>query len=127
MNRVLNTLKAIVGKEVFANDYWIMSSEKWMRKKTLKDFKRLDLILRNENNICIIDWKFSKDQANMKVNRGLYGKKNLIYFQLAKKDYKSDVDLKFYCIHNEILMDHHHKWSSAEYNYKITEVELDKI
>lgn len=92
-------MRLIVGKEVVANDYWIMSSEKWMRKKTEKVFKRFDLILRNENKICIIDWKFTKNKADEKINKKAFVKKNELYLQLAKKDYKSEVELKFYCIH----------------------------
>jgi len=37
-----------VGKEVFENDYQAMSVEKWMRKVTIKEFKRYDLLLRNQ-------------------------------------------------------------------------------
>lgn len=30
-----------------------------MRRCTKKLFKRYDLILRNENQVCVLDWKFS--------------------------------------------------------------------
>ena len=38
-----------------------------MRKSTVKRFKRFDLLLRNDDKVCIIDWKFSKVDAHYKI------------------------------------------------------------
>jgi len=97
-----------------------------MRKKTKKSFKRFDLILRNENKICIIDWKFSRISAHEKINTRAFVKKNELYLQLAKKDYKSDVELKFYCIHIDYMLDHYHKFTEAYYDYKIDEIMIEE-
>lgn len=56
-----------------------------MRKSTEKKFKRFDLLMRKEDKVCIIDWKFSKTEANEKIMTGAFVKKNKEYFQLARK------------------------------------------
>lgn len=60
-----------------------------MRMSTVKDFKRFDLIMRSENKICIIDWKFTDRKADEKIRARDFVKKNGLYFELANKDYKS--------------------------------------
>lgn len=47
-----------------------------MRRVTQKKFKRFDLLLRNDEKVCIIDWKFSKADANEKIGRKEFVKKN---------------------------------------------------
>ena len=47
--------------------YMTITSEKWMRKSTVKKFKRFDLLLRNDDKVCIIDWKFSRVDAHYKM------------------------------------------------------------
>lgn len=44
--------------------YVTISSEKWMRKFSAKRFKKFDLLLRNSNRVCVIDWKFSRVNAD---------------------------------------------------------------
>ncbi len=97
-----------------------------MRKKSRKSFKRFDLILRNQDKICIIDWKFSKIKANQKINTRAFVKKNELYLQLAKKEYKSDVELKFYCFHVDQIIEHYHQSTEADYIYRIAEVMIDE-
>ena len=55
--------------------------------------------MRNQHKCCIIDWKFTRLDAKEKIKGGSTQRKNLLYYQLAKKDYKTDVELIFYCIH----------------------------
>ena len=97
--KVINTVCYIVGKEVFENDYQAMSVEKWMRKVTIKEFKRYDLLLRNQEKCCIVDWKFTRLHAFDKIKGAGVQRKNKLYYQLAKKDFKTDIELKFYCFH----------------------------
>lgn len=47
--------------------YLTISSEKWMRKFSQKKFKKFDLLLRNKSKVCIIDWKFSRVNADEKI------------------------------------------------------------
>ena len=56
-----------------------------MRKSTVKRFKRFDLLLRNDDKVCIIDWKFSKVDAHYKMTANRQTDKNKSYFQLARK------------------------------------------
>ncbi len=50
-----------------------------MRKATVKKFRRFDLILRHENKVCIIDWKFSRLGAEEKLKGNATLKKNKVY------------------------------------------------
>ena len=97
--KVIHTISYIVGKEVLEEDYQTMSVEKWMRKATIKEFKRFDLLMRNQHQCAIIDWKFTMLDAKEKIKGKATQSKNLLYCQLARKDYKTDVELKFYCLH----------------------------
>lgn len=65
--------------------YVSLSVEKWMRKFSKKSFRRFDLLLRKHKKVCIIDWKFSRDEANDKIKTKMFVAKNLEYFQLARK------------------------------------------
>jgi 5-methylcytosine-specific restriction endonuclease McrBC regulatory subunit McrC len=56
-----------VGKEMIEGGYLTISSEKWMRKFSQKKFKKFDLLLRNKSKVCIIDWKFSRVNADEKI------------------------------------------------------------
>lgn len=56
-----------------------------MRKSTVKKFKRFDLLLRNDDKVCIIDWKFSKIDAEYKMTTKKIAERNKVYFQLARK------------------------------------------
>jgi 5-methylcytosine-specific restriction endonuclease McrBC regulatory subunit McrC len=62
-----------------------------MRKTTEKRFKRFDLLLRNEDKSGIIDWKFSKLMAEQKIKGNGVKNKNRQYYQLAYKDFLTDV------------------------------------
>jgi len=73
------------------NDYQTICSEKWMRYTTSKKFKRYDLLLRTEEKCCIIDWKFSKLIADEKIKGNSVKNKNKQYYQLAYKDFLTDV------------------------------------
>lgn len=104
-----------------------MTAEKWMRKTTQKKFRRLDVVLRNEIKCCIIDWKFSQSSAENKISDRRVNLKNMIYYQLASKDFlTNNVELKFYCIHARSSQ-HYHDYSVAMYRHQIEEVELDPI
>jgi hypothetical protein len=61
--KVINAVCYIVGKEILENDYQTISVEKWMRKNTIKQFKRFDLLMRNQQKCSIIDWKFTRLDA----------------------------------------------------------------
>lgn len=65
--KVLYTVCYILGKEILENGFQTISVEKWMHKTTVKKFKRLDLVLRNEECCCILDWKFSRVDAEEKI------------------------------------------------------------
>lgn len=56
-----------------------------MRKFSQKKFKKFDLLLRSKNKVCIIDWKFSRVNADEKIAAEVFAKKNLEYFQLARQ------------------------------------------
>lgn len=62
-----------------------------MRYTTAKKFKRYDLLLRNEQKSGIIDWKFTKLEANEKIKGNGVNNKNKQYYQLACKDFLTDV------------------------------------
>lgn len=94
-----------------------------MRRSTKKKFKRFDLLLRSDHKVCIIDWKFSKVNANQKITAASFVEKNKQYFQLARKQYNADVQLKFYCFHQK-CDDRYHQYTFADYTYKADEVEL---
>jgi hypothetical protein len=96
-----------------------MTAEKWMRKTTKKQFKRFDLLLRNFDKCCIVDWKFSKITAETKINSKAFVAKNKVYYQLTNKDFKSDVELKFYCISLKNNGNYHHAITRSNYDYKI--------
>lgn len=68
LKKIINTICFIIGKEIIEGKYVTMSSEKWMRKSTKKKFKRFDLLMRNDDKVCIIDWKFSRFDANYKIS-----------------------------------------------------------
>lgn len=36
LNKVINTIQFIIGKQIIENDYTIMCAQKWMRKTTKK-------------------------------------------------------------------------------------------
>lgn len=57
----------IIGREMIEGGYVTISSEKWMRKFSAKRFKKFDLLLRNSNRVCVIDWKFSRVNADEKI------------------------------------------------------------
>ena len=86
-----------------------------MRKVTIKEFKRYDLLLRNQEKCCIVDWKFTRLHANEKIKGGGVQRKNKLYYQLAKKDFKTDVELKFYCFHERMLNKSYHYFTVAEF------------
>ena len=90
-----------------------------MRYTTAKKFKRYDLLLRNEQKSGIIDWKFTKLEANEKIKGNGVNNKNKQYYQLACKDFLTDVELKFYCLHNRKLLENHHFFTCADYFHKI--------
>ena len=96
-----------------------------MRKSTVKQFKRFDLLLRNEESVCIIDWKFSKVNADQKINTAMFAKKNRQYFQLARKEYNANVRLKFYCFHQR-ADERFHRYTFADFNYEKEEVEIEE-
>jgi hypothetical protein len=120
---VVNTISFIVGREMLENGFETMSAEKWMRKSTEKKFKRFDLLLRNENRCKIIDWKFTKLVAEEKIKGSSIARKNKIYYQLAAKDYKTSIELQFYCFHEK---DNHefHEFTTASYHHKIDEIHI---
>lgn len=55
--------------------------------------------MRNQEKCVIVDWKFTMLDAKEKIKGKSTERKNLLYYQLARKDYKTDVELKFYCLH----------------------------
>ena len=122
---VINTTNYIIGKEYLENDYQIMSGQKWMRKFTEKKFKRIDLILRNEHKCLIIDWKFTRLHAKQKIRGSAVQKKNDIYMQLARKDFKTDVELKFYCQHEPIVNKYYHFFTSAPHQISCSVVNIE--
>lgn len=62
-----------------------------MRKYTEKKFKRYDLLMRGEHKCSIIDWKFSRLDAEQKIKGAGTSRKNELYCQLAKKDFKTEI------------------------------------
>ena len=86
-----------------------------MRKSTIKKFKRFDLLLRNDDKVCIIDWKFSRVDAQYKMTDNKITDRNKVYFQLARKEFNSDVQLKFYCFHQKSEGKYHHQFTVAEF------------
>jgi hypothetical protein len=74
--KVVNTICYIIGKEILENDYQTISVEKWMRKFTEKKFKRYDLLMRSEHKCAIIDWKFTRLDAEEKIRGASTQKKN---------------------------------------------------
>lgn len=116
---VIHTICYVVGKEMLENDYQTISSEKWMRFTTEKRFKRYDLLLRNEVKSGIIDWKFSKLVAEEKIKGNGVKNKNKQYYQLAYKDFLTDVELKFYCFHARVNFNTYHFFTCASYFHKI--------
>jgi hypothetical protein len=124
---VVHTLCYVVGKEMLENDYQTISSEKWMRYTTEKKFKRYDLLLRNEEKSGIIDWKFSKLVAEEKIKGNGVKNKNKQYYQLAYKDYLTDVELKFYCFHARLSFNTYHFFTCASYFHKIPIEYIDNV
>ena len=41
--------------------------------------------MRNDDKVCIIDWKFSRVDANYKMSANRIADRNKTYFQLARK------------------------------------------
>ena len=95
-----------------------------MRKSTVKRFKRFDLLLRSDEKVCIIDWKFSKIDAQYKMTANKIAERNKVYFQLARKEFNSTVELKFYCFHQKLDGKNHHKYTVAEFTYNIESVDI---
>ena len=124
--KVVNTISYIVGKEMLENDYETITSEKWMRKATEKSFRRLDLVLRNKEKCCVLDWKFTRLEAKEKIKGNWIAYKNKIYYQLASKDFKTSVELKFYCLHERIVTYNYHHFTCAAYHHNIEQVELEE-
>lgn len=103
-----------------------MSVEKWMRKFTEKKFKRFDLLMRSERKCSIIDWKFTRLDAEEKIKGAQTQRKNEIYYQLARKDFKTDIELKFYCFHEKVANHSYHYFTCANFDYKIKTVEIEE-
>ena len=96
-----------------------------MRKYTEKKFKRYDLLMRGEHKCSIVDWKFTRLDAEEKIKGAGTNRKNEIYYQLAKKDFKTEISLKFYCFHQRIVNHSYHCFTTAKFNYQIQTVEID--
>ncbi len=47
--------------------------------------------MRGEHKCSIIDWKFTRLDAEDKIRGASTHKKNIAYYQLAKKDFKTDI------------------------------------
>ena len=112
---VINTINYIIGKEVLEEDYQTISVEKWMRKATIKEFKRYDLLMRNQTKSVIVDWKFTIYDAKEKIREKDTEVKNLQYYQLARKDYKTEVELKFYCLHERVVNREYHEYTTEKF------------
>lgn len=82
--------------------------------------------MRNEEKCSIIDWKFTRLDAEDKIKGASTQRKNEIYVQLARKDYKTDIELKFYCFHERPVNSSYHCFSCAKFQYQIKTVELDE-
>ena len=54
----------------------------------------------------------------------MFAQKNRQYFQLARKEYNANVQLKFYCFHQK-CDDRFHEYSFADYNYEAEEIEIE--
>lgn len=121
--KVVNTINFIVGREILENGFETMSAEKWMRKSTEKKFKRFDLLLRNENRCKIIDWKFTKLVAEEKIKGSSIARKNKIYYQLAAKDYRTSIELQFYCFHEKDTHEFH-DFTTAHYHHNIEQISI---
>lgn len=52
-------------------------------------------------------------------------KKNKAYYQLASKDFKTSVQLKFYCFHQQVLSNAYHYFTCAPYTHTIDQIPLD--
>lgn len=48
-----------------------------------------------------------------------------MYYQLASKDFKTNVELKFICFHERIMNQYYHMVTCAPYLHKIDEVQID--
>ncbi len=74
--KVINTVCYIMGKEILQNDLQTVSVQKWMRKYTEKKFKRYDLLMRAEHKCSIVDWKFTRLDAEQKIKGAGTSRKN---------------------------------------------------
>ena len=102
--RVIHTINYIIGLEMVQGGYEEIATEKLFEvTNPLEDdhfnFNRLDLLLRNEHKVLVIDWKFTFQKAKDYI-RG-YKHKVQKYLRLAKKYYKCEVEFRLYCIHKE--------------------------
>ena len=97
-----------------------------MRKVTKKKFRRYDLILRNQNQACILDWKFSINQPDKLLYDFKTEKKNRDYIELAKKEYKTNVKLKYVVLTPQFYHGHYQRYQCEQYKYKSDEVYIEE-
>ncbi len=86
---MIHTFWLILGWQFIQNRYVLMTSEQWMRKTTAKKFKRYDVLMRHSEKVCIIDWKFSKIEAETKISEADNKACNKLYYELARKDFRT--------------------------------------
>lgn len=85
LQKIINNVCLVVGREMVEGGYSAFSVEKWMRKYSKARFKRFDFLLRGDRRVCIIDWKFSRNNADRCISSTNFRKKNEEYVQLARK------------------------------------------
>ena len=95
-----------------------------MRKTTIKKFRRYDLVLRNEDEVCVLDWKFSNNDPENLLRDRKFTIKNKDYYELARMEFKAEVKLKYIVMTPE-LVEHHQKYLVAEYEYPKNTIEIE--
>lgn len=127
INKVINTVNYIIGREILEGGYEMIGCEKSYRIKVNPlNYNRLDLLLRRKDKVLVIDWKFSFLSAKDYLKK--YQKKINQYLKIAKLHYDCEVEFHLYCIHRHVNREigFLYKYSMKEVALPVDEVVLSE-